>query len=167
MCTVISGDCGCSKSSSSGVSLEGIAVAISLTAAVSLTYQVFATNPYFFLFGLYPASVAVATRRGRRVLLWLARRVLWVGAGGVMLWRWSRRRRTVVSTAVAATPARAWRVTVYEPTGGTNRVLTRGVVEGDWATPTPVEAETIARAVAQFGYAEAGQLRAHAQLVPQ
>jgi len=88
MCTVISGDCGCSKSSSSGVSLEGIAVAISLTAAVSLTTR--SSRPTrTSSCRAVPGVGGSGDEAGRRVLLWLARRVLWVGAGGVMLWRWS------------------------------------------------------------------------------
>jgi len=166
MCTVIEGDCGCGSRSGGGPSIETVAVTIAVAAAIGLTYQVFALAPYFFLFVLYPAVALVVTRRGRWVLRWAVKLTVMAFSGVVLVVRWWRRRRQPVpAPSVEVAAVRAWQVTVYEPAGDTNRVITRGVVEGEWATSTELEAETIARAVEKFGWDNAGRLRAHAQLV--
>jgi hypothetical protein len=157
MCTT-SGACGCGGGGS-GVSGSAVLATVLVLAAISATYQLFAMAPYFFL-AIYLVVAVCAWKTGRQIV----GGGLKLTAAGVL---WLARRRRAPKPAAPSTEVavpRVWQVTVYEPAGGANLVLTRGEVEGTWRSSTEVEAETIARAVTQFGWEKAGQLRAHAQL---
>lgn len=158
MCT-ISNECGCHGGGGSGVSGSAVLSAVLVLVAISVTYRIFTMAPYLFLV-IYLVVAICAWKTGRRII---GGAVKLTAAGIVWLARrWRAPKPAEPSTDMAI--ARAWQVTVYEPAGSTNRVLTRGVVEGTWRSSTEVEAETVARAIEQFGWDQAGSLRAHAQL---
>jgi hypothetical protein len=162
MCTIIPGEnCQCGQSSGGGPGVESVAVVVALTAAVSLTYQVFAKAPYFFLFGLYPAVVLVATSRGRRLLRWLLRAAVAGVAGVSMAVAWYRRRRAQAAPkATAVALPQAYRATVYLALpDGTNRVLRGpGDVPGTWTSKQAVEAELRERWLAVHGAPKVGKI---------
>lgn len=164
MCVIETGGCGCSSSSSSGASLKGVVMTFVVLGSVVATYRILQVAWPFLLTVWAVAALWVWVPAARPAM-----RAAAVSPFLLTAW-WLRRRRVkpaAPSTEVAT--MREWQVTVYEPDGGIggrNLVLTRGVVSGTWRSSTEVEAETIARAVAQFGYASAGNLRAHAQLAP-
>lgn len=159
MCVVEVGGCGCTGARSIGVSARGIVMALVVAASVVATYRVLEVAWPFLLTLWALAALYVWVPAARPAM-----RAAAVSPVLLVAW-WLRRRRTEPAATAALAASRSWKVTVYRPVGGTNEVITDGVVEGAWASKTEVEAETIHRAVARFGWDQAGELRAHAQLV--
>ena len=146
---------------------RGLGAAMVLVGASGMAYNFFLAHPYGTVLtfaAVVMLTTLVTVRRARRVA-----RVL-IAASLIGMWRLCvlavRRRPAPKQTTTSdVATVRQWNVAIYERAGDTNRVVTRGVVEGAWKSGDEVEAETMHRAIQQFGWARAGELRAHAQLV--
>lgn len=162
MCVIQTGGCGCSSSSSSGASLKGVVMTFVVLGSVVATYRILQVAWPFLLTVWAIAALWVWVPPARPAM-----RAAAVSPFLLTAW-WLRRRRRVKPAAPSTEVAtmRAWQVTVYKPDGDTNLPLKRGVVEGTWRSSTEVEAATIHWAITEYGYAAAGNLRAHAQLAP-
>lgn len=161
MCTVISGDCGCGRgSSSSGVTAEGFLATGAILAAVTIGGMVFRAAWVLIGVALLAGWICVMPR---------ARRVTFVvctlfAAGAVGLVRLAFKRRKKPGRTVAL--PQEYTATMYV-TGpdGRRAVLGTAPVPGTWTSAADVEREVIDRWIATHGRHPAGELGCHARPV--
>lgn len=162
MCTVISGDCGCGGSSSSGVTAEGIVATVVVAGAIA------ALGAVFKVF-LIPLGVAIVTAWVLAFAPAWVRRAVFAGciavaAGVLWLARQAFRRLRRRPARTVALP-REYTATLYLSHTGQNKVIRRGPVPGVWSSPTEVADEVRRRYIAVYGAPAVGELRCHAQPV--